>query len=288
MKNTINYFYDIVIDEFKKSDTSFIFYYKGLVFEFVEYYGELNKLLNIYSVLKSYHKETDEIIVNNRNEFVTYYDNKPYILLKKANVNNNLLSLNDIFYFDNIVYINEKIVWKELWIQKLDYYEYQLNEVGIKYPYLKESFYYYLGLSECAIELLNYVNYDNINIYISHRRLERKKDLYNLLNIVFDSRSRDFAEYIKIKYINEEINFEEIIIMLDNLNLTKDEVILFLSRLIFPTYYFDIYEQVYMGKKNEKDIKKIVIKNNYYEEFLKKIYLFLRTKYNIPYIDFLA
>lgn len=76
--------------------------------------------------------------------------------------------------------------------------------------------------------------------------------------------------------------------MLDNLNLTKDEVILFLSRLIFPTYYFDIYEQVYMGKKNEKDIKKIVIKNNYYEEFLKKIYLFLRTKYNIPYIDFLA
>ena len=38
-----------------------------------------------------------------------------------------------------------------------DYYEMQLEEVGIKYPILKQSFNYYLGLSEIAINLLNYL-----------------------------------------------------------------------------------------------------------------------------------
>ena len=44
---------------------------------------------------------------------------------------------------------------------------------------------------------VNYIDLNNVELYISHKRLENAYDLFNPLNIILDSKSRDIAEYIK-------------------------------------------------------------------------------------------
>lgn len=287
MKNVINYYYNIVVNEFKKRENNFMFFVGKDEFEFVQFYYDTNNLLNLYSILKLYRRTMDEIIYNKEKQVITIYDNKPYILLKKYNYVRNELSLEDIIKYDCVVHVKGNLNWKQLWKDKLDYYQIQLEETGIKYPILKESFSYYLGLSEIAISILNYVNYDNINYYISHKRLEKTNDLFNPLNVIIDNKTRDIAEYIKVKYFNDDITSSEIIDFLKKNLFLKDEIYLLLSRLIYPSYYFDIYEKIYNGNDLEKDFKKIIKKNASYEAFLKDIYNYFKIIYNIVQIEFL-
>ena len=42
-----------------------------------------------------------------------------------------------------------------MWIRKIDYFEYQISQFGKKYPIIRESFNYYVGLAENGISLLN-------------------------------------------------------------------------------------------------------------------------------------
>lgn len=287
MKNIINYYYGIISNEFKKKDGHFFFYYKDEKYEFLELGVAINELINIYSIIKSYGNICDEIIINKDNSYITYYNNKPYILLKKNKLTSKIITFDEILEYDKFVYINESINWKDLWKQKIDYYEYQINELGIKYPYLKDSFTYYVALSESAISLLNYINFKNINNFISHRRIETKEDLYNPLNIILDNRTRDISEYIKIRYLKEEITIDNAIELISKMSFSNDEVLLLFSRFLFPSYYFDIYDKIYLGKKEEKDLQKIIKKNTTYEVFLKSIYNFIKNNYNIPQIEFL-
>jgi len=287
MKNLINYYYGIIVNEFKKRDASFIFYINNIEFELKEFYGDINELINLYSLLKAYRREVDEIIINSKNNFITYYESKPYILIKKINILRKKIELEDIINYDCRVHVNGKINWKNLWINKIDYYEMQLEELGIKYPLLKKSFNYYRGLSEIAIALLNYVDYKNINYSISHRRLEKNDDIFNPLNIIIDSRTRDIAEYVKIKYLNENMVVQEIIEFIERIGFSKDEITLLISRLIYPSYYFDMYENIFAGKESEKELNKIIKKNAEYEAFLKEFYNNVKLIYTIPQIEFL-
>lgn len=287
MKNVINYYYGIIVNEFKKTQSSFVFKMNNSEYEFIEYYGDVNKLINIYSTLKFYRKEVTEIITNKQNGVITYYENKPYILLKKSNFRNEEIELSDIVNYDSNVHVKEELNWKKLWIGKLDYYEMQLDEIGIKYPILRKSFNYYLGLSEIAINLLNYVNPKNVNYYISHKRLETKEDLFNPLNIIIDSRARDIGEYIKIKYFYDKIDINQLEEFIISSRFSKDEILLLLARLIYPSYYFDIYEKVFINNESEKELNKVIKKNTDYEAFLKDVYNRIGQFYVIPQIEFL-
>lgn len=289
MKNTITYYYDIIIDEYKKRDNKFIFYSEKIKYEFVEYYGDIKKLIELYSLLKYNKRLVDEIIPNKNNEIITYFENKPYILLKKCiyDNNNNKLTLKQICEYNFLVYSKEQIKWKKLWKEKIDYYEIYLDEIKLKYPLLKNSFYYYFGLSEVAINLLNYVDYRNIDNYICHKRIECMDDMFNPLNILIDSRIRDIAEFIKTNYMYGNISVDNVIEFLDNNYLSKDESILLLARLIYPSYYFDIYEKICFESQNEDMIEKIINKNIQYESFIKQIYKKLKIKNSIMQIEFL-
>ena len=287
MKNLINYFYGIQITEYKKRDNSFYFIDDKNEFEFVEFYSDINNLLNLLSFLKQSNMEVDEIILNNQNSFFTHYENKTYILLKKNNNNRGDINLEAIQNYDINTYIKGKINWKDLWKEKIDYYEFQLEETGINYPLLKETFSYYVGLSEIAINLLNYIDLNNVELYISHKRLENVYDLFNPLNIILDSKSRDIAEYIKKIFYDKKISESFISEKIGKHFFTNNEAILFMSRLIYPSYYFDMYEKIYDKKDTEENLKKVTKKNTEYEVFLKKIYIFLKRKYDIPQIEFL-
>jgi len=83
----------------------------------IEYYDDISKLLNIYSLLKFNGRISDEIIINKNNEIITYYENKPHILLKKSDRYFNKITLNEIINYDCIVYKPSESNWKNLWTQ---------------------------------------------------------------------------------------------------------------------------------------------------------------------------
>lgn len=286
MKNVINYYYGLIVREHKKKDNKFIFEINNSIFEFIPFFGDINTLINIYSILKMYRKESDEIVLNKDKNVITLYNNEPYILLKKYKNNKKNIDINDIINYDSLIHIKNNINLKKMWIQKVDYYLIELKDNN-NLKSMKSCLSYYVGLSELAISLLNYVDFDKINYYISHKRIEVDEDLYNPLNIIIDNRVRDVAEYIKNIFFTSDFKFETFEVLIKSQNFTQEEIILMLSRLLYPSYFFDVYEKVYLGIITDKEIEKITKKNNNYEQLLKKIYNYINFLYNIPKIDFL-
>ena len=68
--------------------------------------------------------------------------------------------------------------------------------------------------------------------------------------------------------------------------LSRNSIILIVSRILFPTYFFDLYESIIIDKVDENLILDIINKNSNIIILLK--YIFNRFKnLNIPYIDWI-
>lgn len=290
MKNLINYYYGILINSFKKINERFVFEEDNKSYEFIPFYGDVNKFYKNYLILINNNKYCHEVVFNKDKSLVTFYNNKPYFLLKKKIYIDKSVDINEIINYDIPVYGAHTLDWKKLWEQKIDYYEYQMSQLSFKYRKLKNSFDYYIGLSETAINLLNYVDEKNIKYYVCHKRINQNENLdefFNPVNIVIDSRVRDIAEYVKVNYFNEVISLNEFFHYLDVLDFSYTESLLLLSRLLYPSYYFDMYDQVIQEKLNEEKIDFYIKKNTYYEVFLKKTYNYIKNKHKIPEIEWL-
>ena len=59
------------------------------------------------------------------------------------------------------------------------------------------------------------------------------------------------------------------------------------ARLLYPSYYFDIYEEVMNKERNEEDLVSIIKKSSAYEIFLKEAYLEITKYAPIEKIDWL-
>ena len=103
--------------------------------------------------------------------------------------------------------------WEYLWRSKVDYIEYQTSQFGKKYPIIRQSINYYIGMAENGISLMNGVKNFNSYLTVAHKRLRIKNktsDLYNPLDLVIDSRIRDLSEYYKEKFFTNDFSFEEL------------------------------------------------------------------------------
>ena len=290
MKNLINYYYDLFITEFKKANDSFYFEINGKKYEFIAFLGDIKELYDNYLIIRKNNKYCHEIIVNKDNTIVTLYNNIPYILIKKNLSIDKYVDLDEIINYDIPILEMHSLNWKNLWKQKIDYYEYQMSQVSFKYPILKKAFDYYVGLTETAISLLNYVDNSNINYYVCHKRIAYKEKLcafFNPTEFIIDNRTRDIAEYVKINYIHGEMDLEYIYRLINYLNFSLSESVLFLSRLVYPSYFFDMYDEIIQDKVCEEKMLYYIKKASHYETLLKKIYIFLKNIYPIPEIEWL-
>lgn len=296
MKNAINYYYNIYINDLVKSNDDYHFYFDSNEYRLIIFnrpYDDIKPIYNLNIEMLKRGISVHSIILNKQNQIITMINNKPYILLKLSNNNRSKVNLNDIRYIQNgtynIKYDKELIRfhWIQMWSDKIDYYEYQISQLGKKYPILCDSLSYYIGLGENAISYLSNsmkkINVDS-KIVVSHKRVIINKgsyDFYNPINYVIDSRIRDLCEYIKNSFFNDELNMQEIKTFISNSYLTNYEYILLFSRLLFPTYYFDIYDEIINNNLDEKIIIKIIDKNREYEKFLNDIYYFIVKEKNI-------
>ena len=234
-----------------------------------------------------------EIILNKDKNIITTYHNINYILLKiNCNINKNI-TLEEIDYLSKVKIVNNnKSNWGLLWSKKIDYLEELISENGKKYPQVVNSFNYFIGLSENAISYYNNIDIDNnMMYYISHKVLrptDKVDSLYNPLNIIYDYRVRDVAEYIKNSFWTDNHNiYNELNNYLYKNNLSLNEVKLLTSRVLFPSFYFDLYEDIFNYNKDEKILNNIISRIDEYEEYLNSIIIYFKRFYPIDEIEWL-
>lgn len=302
MKNNIMYYYNIRIDNITQNNNNYYFTINNDNYCFTIYTRDIKESNEIYKLNKymlSSNILVHEIIPNKDNYVVTIINNIPYILYKIYINKNKKLTINELTYLSNYTYQVDKILtrnnWNILWSNKIDYFEYQINQMGKKYPILVDTFAYFTGLAENAISYVKYTTLEtqietSDNPVISHRKINNTvESLYNPLNIILDHKSRDIAEYIKLSFLNKNTNiYQELDSYFSNNYYSEYGLRLLYARIIYPSFYFDMYEQIIQGLRKESDLLNIVSLLDDYELYLKEMYYYLKKYHNIPEIDWIT
>lgn len=299
MKNAINYYYNLEFNDIHQFEKTYRFSVNNENYILIPYQREINEIKEIYQVYSDLIRKnvyTHPIVLNKSNEILTSINNELYILLKTPN-NNRKITIDDITYFSNItidMYKADSIRrdnWYKMWIEKIDYIEYQISEFGRRFPLIRKSISYVIGLAETGISFIRSIpNTNKSNLSISHKRIQAEYtlfDLYNPLNYIIDSRVRDASEYFKFKFFEEGVVLEEVINYVVYNQLTVTECLLFFSRMFFLTPYFDIYESIIEESSEEEQINKIIEQLDKYEKLLRKIYTYFKSNMNIDNIEWL-
>lgn len=294
MNNFLEYFYNIKVTNIINHQKYSTFTYHNTLHKLYIYEEQIS--INIpYNICEKLSSSTltSEIIKNNNNELITNYNNHQYILLKIESNPNKKITLEEISSLSKTIYTEKLTInWGTLWSNKIDYLENLINENGKKYPLIVDSFNYYVGLAENAISYYNNITIDsNYKYYLTHKHLkinDTVEALYNPLNMTFDYQVRDIAEYLKISFFNNNTYiFQEFNKYLIDNNLSLTDIKLLIARLLYPSFYFDLYEDILIDGKEEAIIINITSKSDNYEEYLSQIITYLKTSYEIDDIPWL-
>ena len=290
MKNVIYTYYNILLDEIKRDGNNYYFYYNGdlYLFYLVENNTELVK--KIYSYIIQNNIECYEIINNKDNDLFTMLDNKIYSLLKLKGILKYEVKIDEFKFFAVKENPND---WGKLWSSRLDYYEVQIREHGFDYQTVLNSYGLFSGLANNAILYYNLSLKkfsDEIIIGIVHNRMKYPMyliDYNNPLNFIIDYNIRDVAEYIKAYYMTDEYDENNVIMLLDRLELNNLMFNLLYSRLLYPTFYFDIFDKIILEDGKDNDVICVINKLDKYLDLLNHIYIRYKDKYNMFYINWL-
>ena len=300
MKNIIAYYYQVIPDTVYNKNKNYFFQYGHFDYAFVKCYFDEPQIQKEYELslyLKDHRFYNHTLVKNKDQRLITLVQNEPYVLLKSQIGLNSSLKLKDILFFSNTVVpqnqfsILKRDYWDKLWANKIDYFEYQVNQLGKKYPLITESFSYFVGLVENGIAMYHDFYLKNQKLVISHRRIRNDStlyELYNPLNFILDYQVRDVAEFFKTKFMVKDDIFSDIVEYINNANLTSYEMVMFFIRMFYPSFYFDLYEEIMDQQKNEEEILQVIDKIPSYELLLKRLYFYFRQFTKMPDISWLT
>ncbi len=304
MKEIINYYYNLDLLEATEAKTYTTFNYNGSEYYFVFFNRteeELKDILDISYELKMKGIRVHDIIFNRFNRLLTKVGDNYYLLLKLNSNKNELINFVSMCEFITKFKLNQKNSqlyrnnWGELWSAKIDYFEDQINELGKTKKVVLDSFSYYIGLAENAISYVNKINRvigasENDYITLSHRRIFYPNISLNFLNplsFIFDLEVRDVAGYLKVAFFNGEDVLLDLKTYLKIRRLTPYSYHMLYARLLYPSYYFDIYEDIMNSNGDEEKLLPVIKKVDDYELFLKKAYEEISMYTNLERIDWL-
>ncbi len=302
MKSDIEYFYNLKIAKLNSNSHYYFFEYNYSTYYFTSFtrpIEDLTDLIRVSEELRNRNINCHEFIYNKDGKIVTVIDDVKYIMLK-INVDiNTEIDLIDIYKMQNSLTLNaekSKLYrnnWGELWSEKIDYFEYQIHEIGKDKELILNSFSYYVGLAENAISYVNNTNENypkNFTLTLSHKRIfypNTALNYYNPLSYIFDLRVRDIAEYLKSAFFHKENVMFEFTNYLENNKLTDYEYRMLYARLLYPSYYFDLYQQIMDDNLEEDSLVEIISLVNEYEIFLKEAYILISKYALIEQVDWL-
>ncbi len=288
MKEKIRFEYNLEVEDFIQKKDYWMFqknnddYYIVKVQRSQE---ELNDLISLYQELLAKGCYVHFIVPTIMGSFYFTYEDKIYVLLIVKNANFEYSLLDMLKKWDKMPvslqnsHLN-RFQWENLWSAKIDYYEYQIKELGKGKSVVINTFGYFVGLCENAISYVHHVNSQFPTIYgnvvLSHKRVHYPN--YSLsydcpLQFIFDLEVRDVAEYLKMESLN---NLDYALIDLETyLKVRKLDLFslgMLYGRLLYPSYYFDLYEEVMNYDADEDCLLNIMEKTPQIEEFLRKSY----------------
>ena len=302
MQNIINFYYNLYPVNISKRDNYYYFVENNKYYFLIPYDRDIKDSKSLYQLNKMLIDNNiymHEWILNKNNELLTSYNNVSY-LLYKINLNiNKKTTLSHIAYLSNInINLVKDIVrdnWISLWMDRVDYLEYQINQMGKKYPIIVESFNYFVGMTENAISYIKNTTIETkMNEYdmpvLSHRRIHNTiNSLYNPINIIFDHRSRDISEYIKLSFFNNNKNiYNELDLYFKYNYFSEYGIRLLFGRVLYPSFYFDMYEDTILTKREEISLLDLTKRIDEYENYLKDIYFYLKKYYDLPEVKWIS
>lgn len=304
MKESIESNYNIQIDYLNDENGLYSFKYRNedYIFTFCNRNkNELEEIVKCTEELKRLKIKTLLFVANISNDIITKINDTNYILLKVPVNYKERIDLTDIIDNNKKLILKESYLnlyrnnWAKLWIEKINYYEYQIREMGKDKETILDTFGYYESMAINAIQLVNKVENQyqksRDKVTLSHRRIHYPNyslNYFNPLNFIFDLEVRDIAEYIKADFFYGEESFFDLKTYLESVRLSPYGYQMFYARLLYPSYYFDAYDKVMNEKMSQECLIKIIEKSNEYEEFLKKAYLEISKYANIDKINWLT
>lgn len=301
MKNILDYYYHFANISLHYSNGIYSFEKDNSFYLFKEVTRSIGEMREIYQLLQVRSNYYHKIILNKDRQFITWVDQKAYVLLQVKIVNSDPFLPEYLFKREEgLEHINPsssltRTNWADLWSRKIDYYEYQIEHIEKKYPLLASSIYYYIGLAENAISYVmdsnlhekkeprDQLTFSHIRLYVSTTSM----DYYDPSTIILDHVSRDIAGYLKSAFFDDVYQEREIQILLQRAQLSRYGYRLLIGRMLYPSYYFDLYDQIIIGRKEEKEMKRIMMRAEEYRKYVKMIYHYINEIVEIPKIDWL-
>lgn len=281
MKEFIEYNYDLRCDDLAILNN--LLYFKHLdkfyiISNFNRDEVEFEKVLNylISNNLKSF-----KVVMNKKGSYISEFNGKKYVVMESD-------CENEIIDFPICIggLINENNYWNEIWENRVVQLEKHKSELSLN----KDIFYilnYYIGLIEICIYNYNLLirKYGQKNgLSIQHNRIEFPMysfSYYNPVNYLFDFEFRDFAEYLKMRFFYSDFSTDEAISVIDNYNFDNFSINMFFVRLIYPTYFLELYDMQNKNNVYSDLFYDLLKKSSQYENFILKLITAMSSKYEI-------
>ncbi len=303
MKENILYAYHLNVENIKEYTEYSVFEYNEKSYYFTKVRRtkeEFQELLDVINELEQKQIPIFSFISNIEGSFITLVNNEAYVLVEVDNPLHEY-SLTDILERNQKVILNAKKnslyrnEWGRLWSEKIDYLEYQVSEMGKKYPIILNSFSYFVGLAENAVCYVNNVSKIarpiNMPIVLSHRRItfpNFRLNYDNPLNFIFDLEVRDVAEYLKnMVFKEDELPLIELKAFIELRHPDLYSLSMLYARLLYPSYYFDLHERIINKDENEEELLPIIDAIPKQEKFLKEAWYLIRNYAPIEGIDWI-
>jgi len=301
MRETIRYYYNIYPKEISEIDNGCYFYFNGFKYYFLKYTRNVNEIKLLADMSNDLYNKNilvSTFILSKDNNYSVKVDDDIYVLLRVNSIENDSFNLKDVVYFNNLLISKDNLVisedWASLWMKKVDSFEMEVSEINTEYPILQESFDYYVGLAENAISYFKDTSLEedikSAKINLNHKRIDANVysgHINNPLTFTFDYEVRDVAEYIKSKFFDGILDFDEIEDFILDSNLSKASMRLLFSRLLYPSYYFDALVKIFVYDESDEILSRYIDRVNEFEDLLLDIFNLISKKYNIPPIEWL-
>ncbi len=265
MIENLRKYYNIDVNEYEQYINGIVFLVSGIHYYFIKSILDEESVKDIY--IKLNNQKYNRLRLH---EFVLNKDGNVYsngYVLFKVNVLIYDIDLNDILVFNSYSgYSDEYLRMDELWYSKIDYLEYQIEELSYS-KLINNSFDYFVGLGELLLSFYrnNYVENVN-NMCLAHRELKTTSSLefYNPLNIVNGNKYKDVVSFIRL---TNDWNLLESLVDSASAN---DKNYIFV-RMCFPFEYFYITSRIVLKEIEENELIIYLNKINDYERYLADI-----------------
>lgn len=290
MKDFIYLNYDIFVDKiYLNYKYNFFFYNNYKVYIIKIKKEEINKIEKLIILTNDLYKyiNVNTFLLNKDNNFISKYNDEYLCLIRVNNIENDF-DLKDIHKFWNINSLLDDYNIIDDWEKEVDTLEQKLIEYNKEFLLIQNCINYFIGMAENAIQLLNDYSQiiDKHNDSIGHKisyELFNNNSLYDPLTFIKTNKMYDISNYIKYKFLRNELDYNEIESFF--LNGNEYENVFLFSNLLYPNIFFDLVNNIMAEKVEEVKIQIFIKKRKNYIKLLSFCKKIVKNNKNIKLIN---